>query len=123
MKCFNHSTVDAVAVCKSCGRALCRDCIAEVGLSCSCRGRCESIVATENELRERGSTAYQKTSASYLRSGIFIMLLGGLFLLLGVVGLAGREQSGWNYFMLVIGVLFAGMGVSNLISAKRLRQR
>ncbi|MGA2248287.1 MAG: B-box zinc finger protein [Verrucomicrobiota bacterium] len=30
MKCFNHPSVDAVALCKSCSRALCRECVGEV---------------------------------------------------------------------------------------------
>ncbi len=72
MKCFNHPNADAVGVCKSCGRALCRDCIAEVGLSCSCKGRCESIVGVMNDLVERGRTAYQKSSATQMRSRVLI---------------------------------------------------
>lgn len=80
MKCFNHSTAEAVAVCKSCGRALCHDCTTEVGLSCSCKNRCESVVATANDLMERGRTAYQKTSGLQYRNGIFIILLGVTFL-------------------------------------------
>lgn len=64
MKCFNHASVDAVSVCKSCGRGLCRDSIAEVGLSCSCKGDCEQVVATMNDLVARGRTAYQKMSGA-----------------------------------------------------------
>jgi hypothetical protein len=33
MKCFNHSTVDAVGVCKHCNKGLCRECaVALTGL-------------------------------------------------------------------------------------------
>ena len=123
MKCFYHPTVDAVATCKSCCRALCRDCIAEVGLSCSCRGRCESDVATLNALIERGRTAYQKTSANYLRSGIFVTLLGMMFLLLGVCGVISPQPSEWSYFLLFMGIIFAGWGVSQFVSAKRMSQK
>jgi hypothetical protein len=66
-----------------------------------------------NDLTERGSSVYRKTSGSYLMSGIFITLLGSMFLLLGVVGLFGQEPSGWHYFLLVTGLLFAGMGVAS----------
>jgi len=62
-----------------CGRAICRDCTAEVGLSCSCKGRCESVVATMNDLVERGRTAYQKTRTLQLRNAIFVILLGIVF--------------------------------------------
>jgi hypothetical protein len=123
MKCFNHSTVDAVALCKSCSRALCRDCIAEVGLSCSCRNRCETDVATLNDLVERGRTAYQKTSATYFRSGIFTCLMGAVFALLGAAGLMSGIGSEMGYFFLVMGLLFIGWGVSHFVSAKKMRQK
>ena len=123
MKCFNHPTVDAVANCKSCCRGLCHDCIAEVGLSCSCRGRCEADVATLNELAERGRTAYQKTSATYFRSGIFIVMLGSIFVLLGLAGITSSEHSVWNYFLLFMGLTFAGWGISHFVSARRFKQK
>ena len=123
MKCYYHPNVDAVAHCKSCCRALCRDCIAEVGLSCSCRGRCEPDVTTLNDLVERGRTAYQKTSAIYFRSGIFVTILGTIFALLGVAGLTNREHSEFGFFLLFIGVVFAGWGVSHFVSAKKMSQK
>ena len=70
MKCYYHQTVDAVALCKSCSRALCAECISEVGLSCSCRNRCEADVATLNDLVQRGRSAYQKASANQFRSAL-----------------------------------------------------
>jgi hypothetical protein len=123
MKCYNHPTVDAVANCKSCARGLCRECIAEVGLSCSCRSRCEADVATLNDLVERGRTAYQKTSATYFRSGIFITLLGAIFGLLGVVGVTNSERSEWSFFLLFMGIIFAAWGVSHFVSARRMSQK
>ena len=123
MKCYYHPTVDAVATCKSCCRALCRDCIDEVGLSCSCRGRCEGDVAVLNELLERGRTAYQKTSATYFRSGIFVTLLGAVFLLLGLVGFTSGEYSEWTYVLMFIAIIFVGWGISHFVSARRMRQK
>lgn len=123
MKCYNHPAVDAVATCKSCARGLCRECIAEVGLSCSCRGRCEADVATLNDLVARAHTAYQKTSATYFRSGIFTTLLGTIFALLGVAGVSSRERSEWSFFMLFMGIIFIGWGVSHFVSARKMRQK
>lgn len=123
MKCYYHPTVDAVATCKSCCRALCRDCIAEVGLSCSCRGRCEADVSTLNDLVERGRTAYQKTSANYFRSGVFVTMLGVIFLSLGVVGVTSSESSEWSYFFLFVGLIFSGWDVSHFVSARKMRQK
>lgn len=123
MKCFYHPTVDAVAVCKSCGRALCADCIADVGLSCSCRNRCEKDVATLNDLVERGRTAYQKTSATMFRTALFALLLGLLFLVVGVRGALSQPGGEWEYLWLLVGILFSGWGVSHLLSARKMSQK
>lgn len=122
MKCFNHANADAVGICKSCGRGLCRDCVAQVGLSCSCRGECESVVAAMDELVQRGRSAYQKSSATQLRSGVVIILLGALFLFVGVATWSG-ERTGWNFFMIGAGALFSVLGFSSVYSAIRLRQK
>jgi membrane-bound ClpP family serine protease len=74
-------------------------------------------------LVERGRTAYQKTSATYFRSGLFILLLGSVFLVLGVFGVSSGTGGEWGYFLLVVGLLFAGMGVSHFISARRMSQK
>jgi hypothetical protein len=123
MKCFNHSTVEAVGVCRSCGRCLCHGCIQEVGLSCSCRNRCESVVATMNDLVVRGRTAYQKSSTLQLRNGIFISLLAIIFISLSVFRFVQGDASEWTYFFLAAGVLFGGLGVVALIAAKRFREK
>ena len=123
MKCFYHSSVDAVALCNSCGRALCHECIAEVGLSCSCRNRCEEHVAALNDLRERGRSVYQKTAATHFRLGVFASALGAVFMLPGVAGIANTPESIWGYFPLVAGLLFIGLGISNFVSAKKLKQK
>jgi hypothetical protein len=123
MKCFYHPTIDAVALCKSCSRALCHECIAEVGLGCSCRNRCEADVATLNDLVERGRTAYQKTSATYFRTGLFTFLLGCVFFLLGAFGATRGAGGEWGYFFLVTGALFLGWGISYFVSARRAKQK
>jgi hypothetical protein len=45
MKCFNHRELDAIAVCKHCGRALCAGCVVESSGMSACKGRCEAGVA------------------------------------------------------------------------------
>ncbi|HTH46464.1 MAG TPA: hypothetical protein VMB21_03035 [Candidatus Limnocylindria bacterium] len=123
MKCFYHQTVDAVALCKSCNRALCPGCIAEVGLSCSCRNRCEADVATHNDLLERGRTAYQKTSATYLRSGVFMMVIGNAFVIVGIHLLVRGVDVVLGLLPCIMGLLFVGWGISYLVSAKRMKQK
>jgi len=119
VKCFNHSEVDAVGLCKSCGRGLCHECVSDVGMSISCKHRCEADVAVLNELVQRGRTVYQKTSRTYLRTGIFTLLLGAVFFLIGISSMLNSRP---NFFLMVVGGLFVGWGISYFISAKRFGQ-
>ena len=75
-----------------------------------------------NDLVERGRTAYQKSSATQMRSGVFVVLLGGLFLFFGIVSSSG-ERSTWDYFLLGVGLLFTLLGLSTVFSAIRLKQK
>ena len=81
------------------------------------------MVAAMNDLMERGRTAYQKTSVLQLRNGIFIILLGVVFISLAVFRFSGGDASEWTYFFLAAGVLLVGMGIVSLIAALRLRQK
>lgn len=123
MKCFSHRTQEAFAVCKSCGRGLCAECIVEVNLSCACRDRCESDVAAINDLVQRGRSAYHKTSATYLRSGIFTLFLGLIFIMLGIGAVAGKPRSPADYFFGLMGVVFVGWAISHFVSARRMKQQ
>lgn len=122
MKCFNHSEIDAVGVCKSCGRALCHDCIAEVGLSCSCKGRCEAVVAILNDVTERSKTVYQKHSAIYRWSGIFAVMLGILLAGYGSVSIFFGDP-GLGLVLLLYGLIVIGVGVACMVAARRLLQK
>ncbi len=86
MKCFNHRELDAIAVCKHCGRALCPNCIAEVELAAACKERCETEVAAILDAHHRGKTAYQKVAVTTVRTAVFLGLLGFPFTILGAFG-------------------------------------
>jgi hypothetical protein len=119
MKCFNHPEIDAVGICKSCARGICRECVSEVGTGIACRNRCEADVAALNKLVARGRTAYQRTSSTLLRTAIFLLLLGEVFLILGINSSIGSRP---NYFLIIMGALFFVWGVLSFISARRIRK-
>jgi hypothetical protein len=79
VKCFNHSTIDAVGVCKHCNKGLCRECAVEITGSLSCRGPCEEQVALVNRLAHQAGASYAKTSRAYLRSTLVYFILGVVF--------------------------------------------
>jgi hypothetical protein len=120
MRCFYHGDADAVAICKSCGHALCHDCCAEVGSSAACRNRCEDDVAALNEMIQRNKTSFQKASGAYLRSGLLLCVLGVAF---AVFGATMRGDGGPVYFLVVMGGLFFIYGFSQLFTARRFNSK
>jgi hypothetical protein len=78
----------------------------------------DTVFARAN-LVERGRTAYQKTSATYFRSGLFVFLLGAVFFLLGVFGVAISTGSEWNYFLLFMELPFASWRISHFVISEK----
>ncbi len=52
MNCFNHRDKPAIGVCKSCGKGLCEDCLAEVPNGLACKGSCEARAETMRQMAE-----------------------------------------------------------------------
>jgi len=73
-----------------------------------------------NDLMVRGSTAYQKASGVYTRSGVFLLLAGLLFTGGGLLLLRVGEPS---YFILIMGLLFVIYSVAQFFTAKRYRDK
>lgn len=119
MKCFNHSLTDGVAVCKSCGRALCHDCCAEVGTGSACKNRCETDVEDLNIIIKRSKSAYQKTGGTYRRSGIAMLIMGLLFLAVGILPVITGRGYGTITFA-VLGLFFLFLSYSSFLSAKQI---
>ena len=121
MRCFIHSELNGVAVCKACGRGLCHDCIAEVGTSVACRDRCEAAVARQNDIIERSQSVYPKTAATFVRSGVFTILLGSCFAWLGIGPILDGSSLSADYVFATLGALFVGWGIIQFWVAKKWR--
>ena len=76
MKCFKHSSTDAMAVCAYCGRALCADCVSESSVSrVACSPECRlALERNERALHLLISKSAQNARASafycYLTAGL-----------------------------------------------------
>lgn len=46
MKCFGHPEIDAIGICKACGKGLCSICFVDTGLGLACNGTCQKVVTT-----------------------------------------------------------------------------
>ncbi|MEZ5406061.1 MAG: hypothetical protein R3F23_07795 [Verrucomicrobiia bacterium] len=96
MNCYYHPNTPAIALCKSCNRALCFECAVDVPPGTACKNRCEKDVATLNEIIQRNKTAYQKTGYAYKRNGLALLILAFIFLVLGFLPyVVNGEKSGF----------------------------
>ena len=111
MKCFYHHEIDAVAICKSCHRALCDSCAIDVHPGTACANRCEKDVEDLNVIIERSKSALQKTGKAYIRNAVAMLLAGLVFLFVGIfpviqkgnyhlsfVAILGLISLLWSYF-------------------------
>jgi hypothetical protein len=117
MKCFYHAQVDAVAVCKNCGRGLCPGCAVDLGNGTACRGRCEAEVQALVELQQRSKTGYQKAASAAGRTALWLSLTCLAFVAAGLVA--------WNSgggMLLFFGAVFLLGAVFSYITARRFRR-
>jgi hypothetical protein len=125
VKCFYHRDVDAIGLCKACSKGLCGTCAVDVGSGLACRESCVELVRNINELVERNiriSPASEqllgKQPRVYLVTGVFAMLGGILFIVLGQ-GMDGIFRMG----VTGIGALAVLLGVWQGLFGWRLRHR
>jgi hypothetical protein len=86
MHCFNHPTYEAAGVCRSCGRALCHDCIAICEEAVACKGKCEERVTaiqhmiTMNQVTSRSLPTQMRQGGIYASTvGLMFAVMGGIF--------------------------------------------
>lgn len=122
MNCFNHSEIPAVAICKSCSRALCNQCATEVEKAMACRERCESDVRALQQLIA-SNLATRAIGSQVLRGYPTTLFVSAFFLATsGVVFIAFDLSTGLKMgFMLPLGALFLAMGGYQLLRALRMR--
>jgi hypothetical protein len=85
MKCFNHSSVDAIGICKNCNKGLCVDCLTEIEDGIACTSTCVEKVRDLNNLIDANKRSRSVTSGAYYRNAIIYALLGAVFLFFGSV--------------------------------------
>ena len=122
MKCFTHGQADAVAVCRSCGRALCHECSADVDGKCACAGRCEERVRGVEKLIDQNMKAYERVAKTYDTLGVAIALIGFLVTVPAAVAAlfpAAGEASLWNWVPVATGMVFFTLGMLIVRAGRR----
>ena len=84
MKCFKHGDVDAVGVCKWCGKGLCADCAVDTDGGLACRDSCEEKVkklselsSGETELSRKVDTIQTIWAVAFLMAGLLFFFMEG----------------------------------------------
>jgi hypothetical protein len=113
MRCYNHSDTEAVAICKSCGKALCQECAIDLGRGIACQGQCEADVQMLISIVDNNAKTYSTVKSRSLYAPIFFIIVGIIF---GGYGMLSGNMFG---FMFVLGVCFVLYGVIAMIANRK----
>ncbi|MGO8691710.1 MAG: hypothetical protein ACLQLG_18980 [Thermoguttaceae bacterium] len=129
MNCFNHRAVPAVGLCKSCGKALCGDCLTELPNGLACKGKCEPRVNWINRTMDSSAKVMSSASSARQRAAAVLsgLLMGiGLLLLFVAIGFlvfavwAYFEFGGFlSYFLGLVGLFMLSLGIVMLSRRKQ----
>lgn len=116
MRCYYHTTQDAVALCKNCNRGVCPECAAAVTNGTACANRCEAEVLAMNEIIQRNKTGYQKASGAYARNAVLYLVMG-----LMIVGIGALTMPSGLVMLALGGAMLLGSLLSYGTSRKMAR--
>jgi hypothetical protein len=121
MNCYSHTESIAIGICKSCNKAVCKDCAIDTGLGLACAEECVKEVNDYNLTMKKAKQLYglgeggQKIPTgillfwaigaiifgtgvyryiAYEKLDFISLLMGGVFLILGYVGYARNKKVG-----------------------------
>jgi hypothetical protein len=120
MNCYRHPSVNAVGLCKTCFKALCPECAADVGNGLACKGECEEKVAELNEMWERSAKIYGigKYKSRIPSAGVLIwFLMSAAFWALAAVNYYVSGQM--DYGNIIMAVIFTICLVIAYFSSRR----
>lgn len=112
MNCFVHRSVTAVGVCKSCSKALCPECAAELKNGIACRDSCEERVNIINWIVD-SNTRYAAAANSHVRIVDIMAIVFGFIFAAAAVLQFQQSPPFWTC-MGTIGVLSLAFGLWQL---------
>ena len=86
MKCYNHPEREAVAVCRACGKAVCKECGLETGNGIACRQSCTDILAEKTEYYSRQAAHLKNLKRLNFLGSLFSIGMGLLFIYFSFMG-------------------------------------
>jgi hypothetical protein len=110
MNCFRHQDSSAVGLCKTCFKAVCPECAADVGNGLACKNSCEEKVLQQNAMHDRALKIYGlgKDRSRIPSTGViaWFLMAFGMWFLAGLSYLRGRQV---DYPALVIAIMFTAV--------------
>ena len=107
MVCFYHPERPSVGLCKYCQRGLCTECAATAGDSLACRGLHEERVREMDVMLEKNILQSQRVGSDYLRNTIFYGVVGLLFAGFGLSQLRWLGLQALIYLLIGLALLWA----------------
>jgi len=117
MDCFYHPGRFAVGLCKYCQRGLCSDCAAHAGDSLACKGLHEDQVLAMEALMQKNILQSKRVGSDYLRNTIFYGVVGILFAGFGLSQFQWLGLQAVVYVLIGVALLWAA-GANYLESRK-----
>jgi hypothetical protein len=106
MRCFTHQDSQAIAVCKTCGKAVCGSCAISIPFAIACSPECSEEAMDVHEMNQRGKKLYgignakKKIPTGVVIWGLFSVVFGGA----GAINTITNESPDW--FSLCFGLTF-----------------
>ena len=111
MKCYYHPTVDAVAICKNCGKALCPESAVDMGYGVACKDSCEAEVEAMIKVFQQSKKSFENYSQSYAQISRWMALMGiGLIIAALFLRDIGGFLGFWGALTLVGAVIVNRLG-------------
>lgn len=113
MKCYQHQQSDAVAICACCGKGCCTDCVISADPVITCSEVCKVTIEENRQILQRtkmiyGIGEYQGNKVINMQVLLFT-IMGALFFGFGVYQTAKRGSDS-GLFLLVLGAAFMLLG-------------
>ena len=106
MKCFNHPESEAIAICKACGKAVCKECGLESENGIACQQNCINTLSEKKNLYSLQAAHLKNLKRMNLLGSFFSVCMGVLFIYFSSQGF------GLVYdFVFLLGIGFTVYGV------------
>ena len=106
MKCFNHHTREAVAICKACGRAVCPECGIVSANGIACRQSCVTALSEKKVRDEKQAEHFKNIKRMGILGSLFSIGVGILFVYFSSQGFGAVYD-----FIFLLGAGFAVYGI------------